>query len=400
MTATNAAGTATAVTAALGVHHPPPVARGGLAEEVLDAGSGTHEVEAAAAFEGAALRYEVAGAGASVDPLTGRVRIPTGMPLAEPVTVTARNSGGAATSRFMVTVEAILGVRAAAAAEPPAAAAGLGWRMFNIRTPEELAVLGSGPDAPVGDQEQHFQGATRSVSDPRRLYLAQDIGCIRRSDDGGRSWRICQGRGLLTVFFTGIECDPVDPDVVMVMTNMRANPYARAQTGIWRSEDGGVSWSRAHALGNCGEPRTIQNTLAWAPSSVGQTEATRWYAANPDMEERSGSTVWEADDQFLRSDDGGRSWRRTTALPKAIFGDTVFVVKVDPADPDLVWLGTATGPLPLHAAGAGFERVATVPEGGVTWLEIDPADGGDIFVSVRGRGAYRSRDGFATPPGR
>ena len=132
------------------------------------------------------------------------------MPLAEPVTVTARNSGGAATSRFMVTVEAILGVRAAAAAEPPAAAtAGLGWRMFNIRTPEELAVLGSGPDAPVGDQEQHFQGATRSVSDPRRLYLAQDVGCIRRSDDGGVSWRICQGRGLLTVFFTGIECDPV-----------------------------------------------------------------------------------------------------------------------------------------------------------------------------------------------
>ena len=67
----------------------------------------------------------------------------------------------------------------------------------------------------------------------------------------------------------------------MVMTNMRANPYARAQTGIWRSEDGGVSWSRAHALGNCGEPRTIQNTLAWAPSSVGQTEADALVCRQP-----------------------------------------------------------------------------------------------------------------------
>ena len=60
---------------------------------------------AAAAFAGDALRFAVAGGGAAIDPATGALTLPTDARRAgETVTVTATNSGGAATVGFAVTV--------------------------------------------------------------------------------------------------------------------------------------------------------------------------------------------------------------------------------------------------------------------------------------------------------
>ena len=105
VTAGNLAGSATAVTAALRVTYTPPVARGALFEEIFDEDIGPQTVDTATDFVGENLSWSVAGAGATID-AAGLVSIPTDTPLAELVTVTAMNSGGAAASAFMVTVEA------------------------------------------------------------------------------------------------------------------------------------------------------------------------------------------------------------------------------------------------------------------------------------------------------
>ena len=86
--------------------HRAPVAIGILPEEIFDQGNGPQEVLAARAFQGDDLTFSATGAGASVDPATGCVQIPTDMPLCAEVTVTAANSGGSATQSFQVTVEA------------------------------------------------------------------------------------------------------------------------------------------------------------------------------------------------------------------------------------------------------------------------------------------------------
>lgn len=106
VTATGPDGSVTAVTAALPVSYPPPVARGELLEEIFDQGSGVQTVAAAPDFTGENLAFSVAGAGATVDPATGIVAIPTDTALSDTVAVTATNSGGGATSAFPVTVEA------------------------------------------------------------------------------------------------------------------------------------------------------------------------------------------------------------------------------------------------------------------------------------------------------
>ena len=107
VSAVSRAGSASATSAALRVTHVAPEAAGAPHEEIFDQGSGAQEVAAAGYFIGADLRFAVSGAGASIDAVTGVVRIPTDAANpGETITVTATNSGGAVSAVFMVTIEA------------------------------------------------------------------------------------------------------------------------------------------------------------------------------------------------------------------------------------------------------------------------------------------------------
>jgi len=110
VTARNVVGTAVAMTASVTPTHVAPTAKGALPEEIFDAGTGPQPVPTAGDFTGAALVFAVdaasAAAGVTIDAATGVVSVPTLHALALTVAVTATNSGGAATSRFAVTVEA------------------------------------------------------------------------------------------------------------------------------------------------------------------------------------------------------------------------------------------------------------------------------------------------------
>ena len=86
---------------------------------------------------------------------------------------------------------------------------------------------------------------------PGRLYMQNHGGWeerpgigVLRSDDHGRTWRSIAG-GLPSDFGFPIVVHPLDPDTVYVMPH---EPMTRACPGgepaVWRSEDGGGSWSR------------------------------------------------------------------------------------------------------------------------------------------------------------
>jgi hypothetical protein len=107
VTATNAAGTASAVTVAVTATHAAPVRSGTLPDLAFDLGSGPQTVAAADVFAGSALTYGASGAGAVIDPATGALTLATDLPRAgERITVTATNSGGTAAAEFRLTVAA------------------------------------------------------------------------------------------------------------------------------------------------------------------------------------------------------------------------------------------------------------------------------------------------------
>jgi hypothetical protein len=105
VTASNAAGSLEAVTDPLRVTQVAPVAAGSLGDLELEQGSGAYVVPMAPYFSGAALSFAATGAGASIDAATGLLSLPTDAAMAAaPITVTATNSGGSASSTFNVTV--------------------------------------------------------------------------------------------------------------------------------------------------------------------------------------------------------------------------------------------------------------------------------------------------------
>jgi hypothetical protein len=365
-----------------------PVAKGALFEEIFDQHSGLQTVAAAGDFTGAALEFSVSGAGASIEAATGLLTIPTERALdGVQVTVTARNAGGVASSSFRVTIEAASGEIATDAAAEIAG----GWRVLRYRSRAELEA-----GVYYGDPEQFQQGVARSPSDPDRIYLAQDIGPIRRSDDGGASWRICVARGLKNAYFLGCAVDPVDRDVLLVQAHNRLGAKAQAQAGIWRSTDGGVSFTRVQPTGAVGEPRIVADTLAYAPGSVDDRGARLWYcafAARP-LKTRDARP---ADSGLWRSADYGASWtRQSRALAREIFGDDIFCIAVSPQAAERLWMGCSAGLFVSGNGGADWAPVASVPAGACTHIEIDPRRPGRIFVSIHGQGGYVTADGFAS----
>jgi hypothetical protein len=136
VTATNAAGSAQAESAALGITRVAPAAVGTLGELVLAEGSGVTTVETAAFFTGGGLAYAVAGGGATINAATGRISIPTTSPLAATqVVITASNSGGAAQQAFGLTIEA------AGISWPANVADGL-WSVSEVTSRSEAAANG------------------------------------------------------------------------------------------------------------------------------------------------------------------------------------------------------------------------------------------------------------------
>lgn len=388
-------GVTEALAGPLRITHVAPRAACALFEEILDQESGVWTVAAGEDFTGAALRFSVSGAGAAIDPATGLVSLPTVTARAgETVTVTARNSGGVAVSRFLVTVEAAEPeslVLAAGEAAPEALSRAIDWRLLRYRTRAEVET-----GVYYGDPEQFQQCVARSASHPDRIYLGQDVGPIRRSDDGGATWRVCVARGLRNAYFLGGAVDPVNPDIFMVQCHNRVSVRAQAQAGIWRTTDGGVTFARVQPTGPVGEPRIVADTMVYAPGSIDDRGARRWYCAFAGRPLRDDTP---ADSGVWMSDDHGVSWvRRARALPPALFGDDVFRVAVSPADPALIWMGTSLGLFRSRDAGVRWDRVgpgAALPEGACTHIEIDPARGDRIFVSIDGQGGYYTEDAFA-----
>ena len=107
ITAVNAAGRAVAVTDGIRITHVPPDLLMPISDQFLILNSGDHILDIAWNFSGGSLSFSIEGEGTSVDPDTGSVILKTtALADGQPVIVTARNSGGAVTGRFQMTIAA------------------------------------------------------------------------------------------------------------------------------------------------------------------------------------------------------------------------------------------------------------------------------------------------------
>lgn len=210
------------------------------------------------------------------------------------------------------------------------------------------------------------------------------------SEDGGDSWeRVLAGEND-TTGAVDIAIDPGDPDNLLVamwdhqrLASHRI--YAGEGSGVWRSTDGGASWTEvaiphgleAHDVGRIG--------VAFAAS-----DPSRAYAI-------VGNKLNGTGVGFFRSDDGGATWTKTAvgggSLSQSSFGWWFGRTWVDPAAKDTVWVA-GVNLLRSTNGGDSFSSVGGVhaDQHGLAW---DPQVAGRVYLGNDG-GMYTSADNGST----
>jgi photosystem II stability/assembly factor-like uncharacterized protein len=159
---------------------------------------------------------------------------------------------------------------------------------------------------------------------------------VYRSEDGGLSWTYSNtGIGAPEIY--DFSFNPTDPGQVVVATG------GAGAGGVYRSTDGGRTW--------------IQT------SSLGRTRSVSWSPADP-------SKVYALTDNTppLRSDDGGLAFGPVASSPGVGLGIRHRVIRVHPTDPTRVFWG---GNISCSASDSGqAPSLELSDDSGDTWTQV------------------------------
>ena len=230
--------------------------------------------------------------------------------------------------------------------------AGKSWtHLAALRDGQQIGQLAIDPK----DPNKVFVAVTGHPYGPneeRGLYL---------SKDGGATFK----RVLYTNDRTGaseVQIDPSNPSIVYAgMWQRQEAPWENgsvvgSEGGMYRSADGGETWTRLTGHGLPDDVLQVQ--LAIAP-----TDSKRIYA---EVAQVRGGVM------LMRSDDGGENWVHAPiddTRPEArIGGGDVPVIKVDPKDSNTVYVATVV--------------TWKSTDAGKTWTGLRGAPGGDDYQNV------------------
>jgi photosystem II stability/assembly factor-like uncharacterized protein len=208
-----------------------------------------------------------------------------------------------------------------------------------------------GPDGGV------VQAFAAAPSRPSTVYAGLSFGGVFRSLDGGASWS-----------FAGAGLDAHDTVRSMVVDSRRPDTvWTAAFQGVYRSTDGGTSWALVLTHGAA--------TLAQSPVSGVLYAGIQ---GGP----------------MLRSTDGGTSWQTIAHSPQ-----NVFSLAIDPFHPQTLYAGGLSGFFKSTNGGAKWVRTTQgLPSDPLTALTVDPRSGTLYLATVSvvpGKVVFRSTDGGA-----
>jgi photosystem II stability/assembly factor-like uncharacterized protein len=216
--------------------------------------------------------------------------------------------------------------------------------------------------------------------------LAADGGRIFRSSDRGKTWR-APGKDLDAGVGT-LAVDPQHPRTIFAGTPWSGLAH-RSSSGLYKSLDSGVTWRAVQT----GFHEDAVQAIAIDP----RRPSTIYVGACTAL-----CGVWSG--TFLRTDDGGATWRRIKLPGRGI---TVRAIAVDPRTGNTVFAGTVRGALFRSTdGGSTWHQVARAHHrrDPFTAIAIDPHNPDTVYAGIGINGwagigisrILKSTDGGAT----
>jgi photosystem II stability/assembly factor-like uncharacterized protein len=214
---------------------------------------------------------------------------------------------------------------------------------------------------------------------------------LYKTEDGGKTWKqILKGANLSTGC-TSIAIDPANPDVMLAaMWDFRRkgweyrsggeSPTAPSASGLFRSNDGGNTWTEITPEANKGFPKKPYGRLAVA---IAPSNAKRVYAF-----------VESPESALFISDDGGMTWEKRDKSNWMVWRPFYFAnLIVDPKNPDRLFK-TDGALIVSEDAGRSFAVVGGFQgtHGDAHDVWIDPTNTQTVFLGDDG-GMWYSYNG-------
>ena len=155
---------------------------------------------------------------------------------------------------------------------------------------------------------------------------------VYKTTDGGTTWNPADN-GLPTERINTIEGRPDNPRVLYATVAVDASSTS---TPLFRSEDGGASWTAIPGL--TGKLTTV---------AISQSDPTVLYAnGNPDRERFS----------ILKSEDSGQTWGTILEGGHDWEGPISRALAIHPTDPDVVYVGAGANMYDTRDGGSTFHK--------------------------------------------
>jgi len=199
---------------------------------------------------------------------------------------------------------------------------------------------------------------------PKKMYVSawsvdnQQAGDLFRSHDGGMTWEPLPGMHNKSIRAMAIAAS--DSNVIV----------AGALDGVYRSNDGGNSWSHISAA-NAGEIKNIES-IAVDPKNPNIVYAGTWHLA------------W-------KTPDGGATWQH---INKGMIDDSdVFSVIVDSTNPSIVFASACSGIYKSETAGDLFKKIQGIPFSArrTRVLKMDPSNQNIVYAGTT-EGLWKTTD--------
>jgi photosystem II stability/assembly factor-like uncharacterized protein len=255
------------------------------------------------------------------------------------------------------------------------------WAHSGLDRSERIAKIAVSPKD-SGTVFAAVPGALWSDSPDRGLY---------KTSDGGKTWKqVLKGPNLSTGC-TDVAIDPANPDIMFAaMWDFRRKgweyrsggqtPTEPSASGLFRSTDGGNTWTEIRPETNKGFPKKPYGRIAVA---IAPSNAKRVYAF-----------VESPDSALFVSDDGGVTWDKRDKSRWMVWRPFYFAnLIVDPKNPDRVFK-TDGALIVSEDAGKSFAVVGGGMHGDVHDVWIDPINTQVVFAGDDG-GMWYSYNGGA-----